>query len=100
MDILFSWKEDSLQKYYKYIVADPCLTFQPTCSLRPLKARKTSNIIELGFQPTPSRDGHWSCKRLNPNLNWLPETNFVNLENVALETVTTGGLTIPEKAQT
>jgi len=41
-----------------------------------------------------------SSKRLNPNLNWLSETNFVNLGNIALETVVTGGLTIPEKAQT
>ena len=52
------------------------------------------------FQPTPSRDGYWSSKRLNPNLTWLPETNFLNLGNIALETVVTGGLTIPEKAQT
>ena len=41
-----------------------------------------------------------SSKRLNPNLNWLPETNFVNLRNIALETVVTGGWTIPDKAQT
>ncbi len=89
--------------------------FQPTVAILIITNLQEATLVGMAIQPldVPSArraDQSFnpplvgmaieSSKRLNPHLNWLPETNFVNLENVALETVTTGGLTIPETAQT